>query len=136
MYSHGYYFHDHGYFNFVAYFLFLIIFLLIIYILKGLFHILKKNYYSFIIICIITFFFYFSFLIINPINCNDWAKGLNDTYIGNDVNKYGCQIKIPKTCLYKVLKYTNKITKEFTTFFENILVQNKVLAKRIDDNYF
>ncbi len=33
-------------------------------------------------------------------------------------------------------EYTNKITKEFTTFFEKIFDQNKVIAQRIDDNYF
>ena len=111
LYSHSYYFHDHGYYNLIAYFLFLIIFLIIILISKGLFHLFKKNYYFFIIFCIITLCFYFSFLAINPVNCNDWAKGLNDTYIENDVNKYGCHIKIPKNCLYKILKYTQDFTR-------------------------
>ena len=41
-------------------------------------------------------------IIINPTNCDDWAKGLNDTYIENDNNKYGCQIKFPKKCDYKI----------------------------------
>ena len=110
-YSHSYYFHDHGFYNFVAYFLFLIIFLLIILITKGLFLLFKKNYYFFMIFCIITVCFYIFFLAINPMNCNGWAKGLNDTYIENDVNKYGCQIKIPKNCLYKILKNTQDFTR-------------------------
>ena len=110
-YSHGFFFHDHGYFNFVAYFLFLIIFLIILFISKSIFHLYKKHYYSFIIICIISICIFFSFLVIDPINCNDWTKGLNDTYIENDINKYGCQINVPKKCLYKIFKYTQDITK-------------------------
>ena len=31
----------------------------------------------------------------------DWEKGLNNTYIDNNKNKYGCLIKIPKSCTYK-----------------------------------
>ena len=32
--------------------------------------------------------------------------------------------------------YSNKITEEFTKFFEHIFDQNKALAKRIDSHYF
>ena len=126
VYSHGFFFHDHGYFNFVAYFLFLIVFIIIIFISKSIFHLYKKNQYSFIIFCIIIIsFFYFFFKIIDPINCNDWTKGLNDTYIENDVNKYGCQIKIPKKCFYKILKYTQDITKLKGIQCKNIKVDAK-----------
>ena len=31
----------------------------------------------------------------------DWEKGLNNTYIDNNKNKYGCSIKISKSCTYK-----------------------------------
>ena len=71
-----------------------------------------KKYFSFIKISII---FFFLFLIIifslNPINCNDWSKGLNNTFIDNDNNKYGCKLKIPKKCPYKIGKYVFDITK-------------------------
>ena len=33
-------------------------------------------------------------------------------------------------------EYANQIKKEFTSFFEHIFRQNKMLSKRIDDNYF
>ena len=62
---------------------------------------------------------------INPINCNDWAKGLNDTHIENDVNKYGCQINIPKQCLYKILKYSQDITKMKGIKCQNIKIDAK-----------
>ena len=110
-YNHGYQFDDHGFFNFAAYCLLLVIFLTIFYIFKGLFYLFKKNNYSFLIICLFAICFYLSILSINPINCNDWAKGLNNSKIENDANKYGCQVNIPKRCSYKILHYTQDITK-------------------------
>ena len=44
-------------------------------------------------------------------NCNNWTKGLNNTYIENDINIFGCQIKFPKRCDYKVLSFTQDISK-------------------------
>ena len=44
-------------------------------------------------------------------NCNNWTKGLNNTYIENDINKYGCQIIFPKRCDYKILSFTQDLTK-------------------------
>ena len=56
-------------------------------------------------------FIYYS---IHPyINCNGWEKGLNNTFIENDIKKYGCQIKFPKFCLYKIGKYFLDITKKY-----------------------
>ena len=110
-YSNGYYFHDHGFFNFAAYFILLILILIISFLLRGLIFCFKKYFYSFIIIITLIFIalIYFSFF--NLINCDDWAKGLNNTYIDNDNYRYGCQIKIPKNCPYKILKYIQDFTK-------------------------
>ena len=44
-------------------------------------------------------------------NCNDWPKGLNNTFIENDINIHGCKIKIPKICSYKIGKYIFDLTK-------------------------
>ena len=53
-------------------------------------------------------------MIINKyIKCDDWDKGLNNTYIDNNIEKYGCQIKIPKDCPYKLGKYFLDKTKIF-----------------------
>ena len=111
-YSHGYDFNDHGYFNLIGFFSLLISILIIIFIFKCIFFFLKKNFYCFIItfILIIVFLIY-KFLANNPINCDDWSKGLNNTFIENDINKYGCQIKIPNECPYKILKYFQDFTK-------------------------
>jgi len=46
----------------------------------------------------------------NPINCDDWPKGLNNTSIENDENKYGCQIIFPKKCQYKIIEYTQDLS--------------------------
>ena len=35
-------------------------------------------------------------------NCNNWEKGLNNTYIENNKNKYACSIKFPKICQFKL----------------------------------
>ena len=110
-YSNGYDFHNHGFFNFVAYFILLAFLLIVSFLLRGLIFCFKKYFYSFIIIIALFFItlFYFSFF--NLINCDDWSKGLNNTNIDNDNYKYGCQIKIPKKCPYKILKYIQDFTK-------------------------
>lgn len=59
---------------------------------------------------IVFLFIYYSY-ISNFLGCKDWEKGLNNTYIENDINKYGCQIQKPKYCLYKFGKYFLDITK-------------------------
>ncbi len=111
-YSNGYTFNNHGYFNFIGYFYLLIFLLILFFLLKEIFYFFAKYFYSFIIIISLLFLtlFFFS-LLINPINCDGWAKGLNMTYIYNDNNKYGCQIMLPKKCPYKVFKYFQDITK-------------------------
>jgi hypothetical protein len=43
--------------------------------------------------------------------CDDWDKGLNNTYIENNEEKYGCKIRIPKYCHYKVLSKYQDFTK-------------------------
>ena len=50
-------------------------------------------------------FYYLSIFIYSFIDCKEWPYGLNNTSIDNDKKKYGCQIKIPKTCPYKIGKY-------------------------------
>ena len=111
-YSNGKQFDDHGFFNFFFYFIILGIitlilfpFDLIIYCSKG-----KKRisilliYLSFFFISIYIFIFHLS-------KCSGWSRGLNDTYIDNDNTKYGCQIQIPRKCVYKILGSIQDYTK-------------------------
>jgi hypothetical protein len=44
-------------------------------------------------------------------NCNDWAKGLNNTYIDNNIEIHGCRIIFPKFCPYKLGKYIFDLTR-------------------------
>jgi len=60
---------------------------------------------------LMLFFFFYNFVIRPNLSCKDWSKGLNDTYIDNDTKKYGCQIQIPKLCLYKIGTYFLDISK-------------------------
>jgi len=51
---------------------------------------------------------------ISILNCKDWSKGLNNTFIENNQSKYGCQIVFPKKCPYK---FYNKI-QDYTRIFK------------------
>ena len=110
-YSHETLFHDHGYYNFTAYFgfLWLIILIglcvyLIILLIKSKYKYILIGFFFIIILLFIIIYF------IDPVDCNDWPLGLNNTYLENDKTKYGCQIKLPKSCTYKVLGNTQDIS--------------------------
>ena len=107
-YSHSIYFHDHGAFNLIGLFVVLFISLIILLILQVFLTIFKYQYkYKFISILFLILFYN---VLIDPINCDDWPKGLNNTFIENDENKYGCQIIFPKKCEYKVIEYTQDLS--------------------------
>ena len=108
-YSHSDVFQDHGAFNFAGFFIIFFLFLLLFYIMRILVLIFRNKYK----LLIVFFLLYFYNILVNPMNCNDWAKGLNNTYIENDKNKYGCQIKLPKKCSYKIIGYTMDLSKLF-----------------------
>ena len=109
-YSHSDYFHDHGAFNLAGLFIILFLFLLFILLLKIIITLFRIKYKYKLILAILLFGLY-NVPTSDPINCDDWAKGLNDTYIENDVNKYGCQIKFPKKCYYKLFGYTQDLSR-------------------------
>ena len=114
IYSHGLEFYDHGLFNFLGCFIIIVIFIIaflpinfLIYLIKK-----KKKFIIFVyIVFLIVFLFMYYYYISHFLGCKDWEKGLNNTYIENNINKYGCQIKIPKYCSYKFGKYFLDITK-------------------------
>jgi len=72
----------------------------------------KKQTLIFIYLSFLIVLFSFYIYIINSyLNCKDWHKALNNTYIENDIKKFGCQIKFPKFCPYKVGTYILDISK-------------------------
>ena len=117
IYSHGLDFPDHGYYNFFYYFVVFTIFTIIIQPFSIIIYCIKKKNVNKIVLLIylVIVFIFFSFIYIIfiyiPSNCNDWGKGLNNTYIENDIEKYGCQIKNPKKCGYEILKKYQDYTK-------------------------
>lgn len=113
-YSHGYDFDDHGLYNFLGSFALLFIILLILCPMNGFIYLYKKKKkkYLIIYISILVSFIVFCIIISNVyMSCSDWPKGLNNTYIENDANKYGCQIKIPVYCSYHFGQYFLDLTK-------------------------
>ena len=111
-YSNGVYFHDHGYYNFYIFVTLLIIIIIGTFIIIKLFNFIKKHYIIFIIfLSLLLSLIFYHYLKYDPVNCNDWGKGLNNTFIDNDKDKYSCQIKIPNKCPYKIGKYFQDMTK-------------------------
>ena len=49
--------------------------------------------------------------LINIIDCDDWPKGLNNSFIDNNSSKYGCQIILPKRCPYNFFSKFQDYTK-------------------------
>jgi hypothetical protein len=62
----------------------------------------KKKIVIIIALSIILFINSFGNKFSGLISCFDWPKGLNQTSIDNDKNKYSCMIRIPKYCVYKI----------------------------------
>ena len=113
-YSHGLDFHDHGYFNFLGCITIVSLILFALLPFNGLlFFIKKKNkIYTLIYIGFLFIIFIFYLFIANSyMNCDDWPRGLNNTYIENNINIHGCLIKSPKICPYKLGKFVFDLTK-------------------------
>ena len=127
LYSHGLNFENHGYYNFKGYFILFIIFFVLFLPINFLIYLIQKKKKIIIILYIIILIF--SLVLINTLyniyttNCNDWPKGLNNSFVQNNSKKYGCQIIFPKRCPYhvfsKYLDYTKFIGKECKKFHVN-----------------
>ena len=115
-YSHGMVFENHGYYNFILFF----VLVAVMTVIMAPFDIMKycmernkntklllKYLFSFLCLSILFYFYLFNY----KSNCSDWSKGLNNTYIENNTTKYGCQIRIPTKCTYKIFKYVQDFTK-------------------------
>ena len=102
-YSHGIKFEDHGLYNIKFFFLILIPNLLILFVFNYVLSVKKKK-----IIYILGMLFIYiliNYINANIYNCKDWEKGLNNTFIDNNIYENGCIIQTPKSCAYKLGKY-------------------------------
>ena len=125
-YSHSSYYYDHGAFNLIFFFLFIFLFLLLLLIIKLIFCVSKIK--SKIRLILVISLFICNYLFVNPENCDDWGKGLNNTYIENDNEKYGCRIVFPKHCYYKILQFSQDVSRLYMKSCEN---RDKNAKKRI-----
>ena len=103
-YSHGVDFEDHGNYN-IKFFFVIVISVLVLFIVINRILLLKKREIIVLVICCFSFLYLLKISLFNYINCNEWPKGLNNTSIENNEMKFGCQIKLPKFCPYKIGKY-------------------------------
>ena len=103
--SHGVDFDDHGLYNIKYYFIILSFILIILLFIDFLLHINNNKIIFILILSSLLILYIIKNFISNLDDCNDWPKGLNNTSIDNDINKYGCSIKFPKSCPYKIGKY-------------------------------
>ena len=112
-YSHGKDFNDHGYYNLIGSFIIILINFVGLIPLNIFIYLSNNKIHIFKFILFLLIFIYFNIIFFNKnnINCEDWVKGLNNTSIENNINKYGCQIIFPKLCPYKIGKYFLDITK-------------------------
>ena len=139
-YSHGYDFDDHGYFNFIGFIGICAIIIILFLPMNWFIYFIKKRNKKIVLYCILIiitiFHFIYRFFISNYLNCDDWIYGLNNTYIQNDITKYGCQIRFPDICPYKIFKYFQDITK-----IKRIKCQNskkdgiKILLEKSNSSY-
>ena len=111
--SHSYFFWNHGMYNIIFFallFIFNVVILLLIKFFIFILRIIKKLYVikKIFVICFLCLIYN---LKIPNFICDDWNKGLNNTYIDNDEEKYGCKIRIPKYCHYQVFSRYQDFTK-------------------------
>ena len=101
-------------YNIILFLLLLFINLFIIILLKSIICLFKIKDKIFIIkLILITVLFLIYNLNFPNFVCDDWEKGLNNTFIYNNEEVYGCQIRMPKFCQYKVFSPYQDYTKIF-----------------------
>ena len=115
IYSHGLVFDDHGYFNIIGFIGICFIIFIFFLPMNGFIYLYKKRNKKFLLYYILSIITIFHLIYRLPnsnfLNCDDWKYGLNNSYIQNNISKYGCQIIFPDNCPYKILKYFQDITK-------------------------
>ena len=104
-YSHGIDFDDHGYYNIKYFFVIIIPIIIIIYLFIWLFSIKNKSIIILYLLIFLGFLLLFKSILYYSTKCINWEKGLNNTYIDNNKEKYECTIRIQKYCPYKIGKF-------------------------------
>ena len=140
-YSHGFNFEDHGFYNFKLYFVLFFVLLIILLPINGLINLIKKKKKKIIIFTYIAILI-FILIIINILynkyttDCTVWPKGLNNTFLDNDFNKYGCQITFPKRCPYPIFKHFLDYTKFIGKECKNLDINAKQKLLKLSNSPF
>ena len=140
-YSHGIDFEDHGFYNFKGYFVLFSALLIIFLPINGLVHLVQKKKKKLIIFTYIVILFFIIF-IINILyikytsNCASWPKGLNNTFLDNDLIKYGCQITFPKRCPHPIFKHFLDYTKFVGKECEKLHINAKQKLLKLSNSPF
>jgi len=90
----------HGYYNFIGFNIMTIILFIIFSFIYFLFYLYTKRYLIIILIILLPLPFIYTKLKIYKLNhfsCDNWVKGLNNSYIDNLSLEYPCIINIPKS---------------------------------------
>ena len=109
--------YNHGLINFIILLVSLFFgFLFLIVIQGAIYSFILKNYRNALLLSSLIIISFFSFLFCYRliINCDYWRKGLGNSKIDNDKNKYSCKIMSPKKCYINV----------FDGFFDFSQMQN------------
>lgn len=109
--------YNHGLINFIILLISLFLGFLLLIIIQGIIYsFVIKNYRNGLLLSSLIVFtlfcFYFCYRVI--INCDYWSKGLGNSKIDNNINKFSCKIMSPKKC------YINM----FDSFFDFSKMQN------------
>ena len=104
IYSHRFFFFDHGKYNLILFLILLFINIIVILLFKAIVFIfkIKSKIHKALKLFLIFFFVLLYNLNFPNFGCSDWEKGLNNTSIDNDELTYGCKMIIPKYCQYKL----------------------------------
>ena len=119
---------QHGFFNFIGFTITTFFFLFLFCLMKFLSYLYKKKNYLLLIIFLISGLSIFISLKIferNNFNCENWKKGLNNSFIDNESKDFPCNIKIPKqhSCyLTEIGPYF-----DFTKKYKPSCLENKTL---------
>ena len=135
--DHGDSFIHHGIINLFSLFTFLIIGEIIILFLTFIINLIKKKKYN--LLCqitmgIIALFFFFYIKNKDKYYCNNWDKGINNTYINNNKSIYPCSINIPKKkCLIELFSPLLDFSRIFNIKCEKRNKKEKYILKEMSN---
>ena len=119
----------HGFFNFILFTLLTLLIYCLLSFLKFLYYLYKKNIILLILIFFFLLIFFISLKIYKSYNfiCDDWKKGLNNTFIDNESKDYPCSIRIPKNHSCYLFEFGSYF--DLTSKYRNTCLDNNILKK-------